>query len=337
MLKYPTSKLEWLILRHQNINSTEISALFGLSPYQTAFEVGVIKSQKGPDPQTESTERMRWGIRLQHAIARGIAEEYGVKIRAVTGYAEHSYKHCRMGASFDYEIVGLKDEIPPDCDPILRDMYSKKGPGILEIKNVDTWVFKSEWNEVEGGGVEAPAHVELQLQHQLACISRSWGAIGVMIGGNRLEVLARERDDEVHALIRKKCETFWNNLHDGILPPVELPADADMISRIYRYAEPSKVLDAQADESIAAICKEYTDAAADEKAAQDRKATAKASLLLKIKDAEKVLVTGYNVSASVTAECEIPAYTRSAYRNVRISVQKPKAQPKSKSKETVSA
>jgi putative phage-type endonuclease len=320
MLHYPKSRAEWLALRHKYVSSTEVAALFGLSPYMTAFELAVIKKGEQPD-ERESTERMEWGIVLQHAIAKRIAVKYGVKVRAISGYSEHSHAHCRMGSSFDYEIVGVaEDEFTGDT--VLRQMYEKHGTGILEIKNVDWLVFK-DWKADEDGGIEAPAHIEIQVQHQLACISRMWAAIGVLVGGNKLELLIRERDDEVHRALRQKCERFWSDLDKGIMPPVELPADAEIIGKLYKYAEPGKVMDAQGDAEIAAILKEYAEASKAGSAAQSAKETAKAKLLMKIGDAEKVLADGFSVSAGVVAETEIEAYTRKAYRNIRVTAKKP--------------
>lgn len=318
MMHYPKSREEWLALRHQHVSSTEVAALFSMSPYSTAFELATIKQGELPD-EREGNERMSWGLRLQNAIARGIANDYGVKVRSINGYSTHSFQHCRMGASFDYEIVGLAEEAPDDDHIVLRDMWETNGAGILEIKNVDWLVFKAWQGEEQ---LEAPAHIELQVQHQLACIGRSWAAIGVLVGGNKLELLVRQRDAEVQAAIARKCEKFWKDLAAGVLPPVELPADAEFIAKLYKYAEPGKVMDAQGDADMAAILSAYKAASAAESAAKADKDTAKAKLLMKIGDAERVLADGFTVSAGVVAETEVPAYTRKAYRNVRVTAKK---------------
>lgn len=328
-MEYPKTRDEWLALRHKHISSTEAAALFGLSPYSTAFEIAVQKKQPSHvnDYTTfEANERSEWGLVQQRAIAGRIASKFGIRCRAMNGYAIHSYLHCRMGASFDYEIIGLADEFPEDGDPILRDMYLKHGAGILEIKNVDSMIFRDQWNEDDEGRREAPAHIEIQVQHQLACIGRMWGAIGVLVGGNKLELLVREKDHEVNMAITRKCEWFWNTLAKGEMPPVELPADAEIIGKLYRYAEPGKVLDVQAepDEKVSALCAAYKAAAAQATAAEEAKQTAKAQLLLLIGDAERVLAKGFTISATSIAETEVAAYTRKGYRNVRVNPVKPK-------------
>ena len=324
-MEYPKSRDEWLALRHKYVSSTEVAALFGLSPYMTAYELAVVKQQADPDPEFEGNERMEWGIRMQHAIAKGIAERYGVKVRAVSGYAIDGHLHCRMGSSFDYEIVGIAEG--EFANKSLQEMYSAHGTGVLEIKNVDWLQFKNNW-KLDDGTIEAPAHIEVQVQHQLACIARDWAAIGVLVGGNSLELLIRESDIAVHQQLRKKCETFWNNLQKGILPPVELPADAQIISKIYGYAEPGKVIDASQDLAITSAVQKYAETSRALKAANDERDTAKAELLMAIGDAERVTLEGYSVSAGVVAETLIPAYTRKGYRNLRVTAKKDKTSGK---------
>lgn len=327
-MEYPKTRDEWLALRHKHISSTEAAALFGLSPYMTAFELAVIKKQPSHvnDYNTfVENERTEWGVIQQRAIAGRVASKFGVKARALNGYAVHSYHHCRMGSSFDYEIVGVVDG-EFTGDPILREMYQKHGRGILEIKNVDYLVFRDQWPEDDEGRREAPAHIEIQVQHQLACAAALWGAIGVLVAGNKLELLVRERDHEVNMAIARKCEWFWKLLAAGEMPPVELPADAEIIGKLYRYAEPGKVLDVQADEDekISALCAAYKAAAAEATKAEEAKQTAKAQLLLLIGDAERVLAKGFTISATSIAETRIEAYDRKGYRNVRVTAIKPK-------------
>jgi predicted phage-related endonuclease len=75
----PKSKDEWLALRHKYVSSTESSALKGLSPYMTKFELYYAK--KEPNPTSfEMSERMEWGLRMEEAIARAVAEKYGVEL-----------------------------------------------------------------------------------------------------------------------------------------------------------------------------------------------------------------------------------------------------------------
>lgn len=313
MLHYPQDRKAWLALRHKYISSTESAALFGLSPYTTPFELAVMKKGILPPPDL-ANERTEWGLRLERSIAKGVAERFGVKVKALNAYATYYQNSCGMGASFDFEIVGLADGDHEPND--LREMYTMLGPGILEIKNVDWLVFK-QW-QVDGK-LEAPPHIEVQVQHQLACIDRMWAAIGVLVGGNTLEVLIRERDQKVVNTLADKCAKFWQDLNKGIMPDADLPADAAIIAQIYNFAEPGKKVDRQGDPELSAAMAEYHAAMRAEKEAGEAKESAKAKVLMMIGDAEAVIADGFKLNASLVGEAEIKAYTRKAYRSFRIT------------------
>lgn len=270
-LTLPASDDAWRAMRAQDVTSTEAPALFNLSPYMTEFELYWNKHD-GVIPEIEPTDRMRWGLRQQQTIAQGIAEDEGFKIRRVNRYGR--VMPLRMGASFDYEVVSHAN-----------------GPGILEVKNVDEYVYKREWIDDE-----APSHIELQLQQQLDVLDRSWGAIGVLIGGNRTRVLYRNRDAEIVAAIRTKVAEFWQRVFSDSPPPPDFSADADLLCRLYGLTKPDTLLDARGDERVRALCELYDAAAGAEKQAIEDKKRAKAEMLSVIEDRAIALTDGYKVS-----------------------------------------
>lgn len=315
----PKSKEDWLELRHKYVSSTEASALFGLSPYMTKFELFHVKRGSKPS-EFEASERMKWGLRMEEAIARAIAEEYGVKVRKLNAYV--SNEDVGLGASFDYEIVGIKEDATPE-DKVLQEMYRDLGPGILEIKNVDWIVWKKNWT-LDEGRMEAPAHIEIQVQTQLHVIQRSWAAIGVLVGGNSLNLLVRERDPVVGENLEKAAFLFWREIKANRAPEISMPQDAELIAYLYNYAEPGTVLDAQNDteeaKKVFELVHAYHDQGLLKSAAENKQKTIKSELLMLIGDAERVICPdGYSVSAGVVAETEVAAFTRKAYRNVRIT------------------
>ena len=314
-------KAEWLKLRHHYMCSTEVSALFGMNPYQTAFELWHEK-QKAEPTAFEASERMTWGLRMEEAIARAIAEEYGIKCRKLNAFAS---SESGLGASFDYEIIGVKEDVTVE-DPTLQNMYRSLGPGILEIKNVDYWVFKQNWTS-DGHSMEAPPHIEIQVQCQLHTIERSWAAIGVLVGGNSLKMLVRERDPAVGEQLDRMAAKFWRSIKANKPPQPVLPQDADMIAAMYTAVEPGKILDAQSDtpeaQRIQELVKAYHESGLMKAAHEQRQKAVKAELLPLIGDAEKVICPeGYSVSAGYIAEAEVPAYVRKGYRNIRINLKK---------------
>lgn len=315
---HPGSRNEWLAERFKDVTSTETPALFGMSAYCTAYELACLKTGK-IDDTFEATERTEWGTALQDAIASRVSKVYGVTIRAKTEYIR--LPTSRMGASFDFEITGIND-----CqvdDNRLRQAFGLYGAGLLEIKNVDSLIFKNHWQV--GDEPEAPAHIEIQLQTQAEVSDLNWGCIAALVGGNRLELVMRLRDPVVGEALRAKAEKFWHDLDRGIYPPVVLPEDADVIKQIYDFAEPGKVMNALGDAVPAGMAErvaEYLAAAADEKSAKDRKSTAQAQLLQMIGDHEKVLTDIATISCGVIGSTWIEAYERKGYRNFRVTPKK---------------
>ena len=315
ILIHPENDADWHKLRHKDVTSTEAAALFGLSPYSTAYELAVQKIESSP-PTWEDNERMFWGRMHERTIARVIGLRYGVKVRKLSAYARHD--SVSMGASFDYEIVGIGDT--PTKDDSLQRLYVEHGAGVLECKNVDAFVYSRNWATTDGD--EAPAHIEIQVQHQLEVIGREWTVLAALVGGNRLEKMIRLRVREVGEAIRRKTQKFWMDLAAGTMPPIELPEDYDIICKLHGYAEPGELLDARGDSEIRELCEAYVTAGAAEKAAVDEKKSAKARLLMAIGEAETVIADGFSISAGTVSDAEIPAYTRKGYRNFRVTAKK---------------
>ena len=303
----PADEQHWLDLRLNDLTSTDIAALFGLSPYRTHFELWHEKASrqivKLPD-----NPRMRWGRRLESTVAEGIAEDAGWQIRPMKEYM--TLPGIRAGASFDFRVRAR------------RDAEDSADDAILEIKTVDALAFRNGWT-IEDDYVEAPSHIELQVQHQMLVSGLRRAYIGVLIGGNRIEVLERHADDQVHAGIVARARAFWASIERNEPPAPVMPDDAQAVIRLNQHAEPGKVLDARDDEMLAYVIERYNDLGREAKAVEDERATLKAEILQRIGDAEKVLVDGYSISAGVVGPAEV-AYTRPGYRNLRVTAKKSK-------------
>lgn len=308
-----TTQDAWLTARKLDVTSTESAALFGMSPYTTHFALWHAK-RSGLAREFKVNERMKWGNRLEAAIAHGIAEEQGWEIKPLKEYMRDP--DARLGSSFDFVITNLGE------------------PVHLEIKNVDYLAFRDGWIEHDDGSIEAPEHIEMQVQHQMAVSGFKRAYIGAFVAGNRGVVIERERDEAVIAAIRHKVAAFWRTVDAGDEPDAIMPGDAEAVIRLNQYAQPGKILDVGTDANIAALVSEYKRAAAAESTAAEDKEVAKAELLKAIGDAEKVLLDGWTISASLQAETPATVITadmigktyggRKGFRNLRINARKPK-------------
>jgi putative phage-type endonuclease len=299
----PASQAAWLQMRARDITSTEAAALFGLSPYVTPFELWHRK-KAGNVVEMEPTERMKWGTRLQDSIAAGIAEDQKWKVERRPQYER--LPELRLGASFDFTIVG-----------------GQESEGLLEIKNVDPLVLRDEWI-VEDDEVEAPPHIEMQVQHQLLVSGAPYAYIGALVGGNRAVLIRREPATEIFASIVGRAEAFWKSVDEGLAPKPDFSRDSQFIAKLYRNVKPGSVIDVGDDQEVTALAAAYKEAKAARDQAEAQREEVKARLLTKIGDAEKAIGDGFSISASAIKDAEIKAYTRAGYRDFRVNFKKSK-------------
>ncbi len=303
----PTSREHWLDLRLQDVTSTEVSALFGVNPYLTAFELWHQKRDK-IIVDHQPSERMKWGLRLEDAIAKGIQEENpGWAYKRAPEYAR--IPSLRIGASFDFDlwIEEIIDD-DPDC--------------LLEIKNVDWLIFRDQWEEDEDGDFEAPAHIELQAQQQLLVKDRRRIVIGVLVGGNRVIEIHREPDREIQNQTKNVIAEFWSSIAQDKPPKPDFEKDAKFLAKLYGHAEPGKIIEAT--DAMVDVAMDYGQAADEEKDCKKRKAASKGQLLTLIGDAEKVLGERFTISAGLVGPKVVESFERKGFRDFRISFKKEK-------------
>ena len=221
-----TSRDQWLAERAKDVTSTEVAALFGLSPYVTEFELWHRK-RDGVIEDHEPDERIRWGTRLQDAIAAGVAEDRKWHIRRIDEYMRDP--SLRLGASFDFEAVD-----------------AELGRGLAEIKNVDRAEFYEKWADLPSG-LEAPQHIELQAQVQMEVADAPWCAIVALVGGNDARVTVRMRDREIGQHIRRRVEAFWQSIDAGIPPKPNYDQDAEFLCRLHGRADKGVEIEADAE------------------------------------------------------------------------------------------
>lgn len=289
-LKFETEG-QWLAMRKADITSTESSALFGVSPYTTEYQL--YHAKRGTlDNSIEANERMKWGNRLEAAIAEGVAEDFGLIVEPMKIYMRCSQN--RIGSSFDYQIVGITDTYDGE-DETYRDLFRQLGPGLLEIKNVDGFIFRKSWTE-EDDEVEAPPHIEFQVQHQMLVSGLQWAMLAPLVNGNTPKPTYRLKSDKVHQGILKKCAEFWERVDTGNEPAPDYKNDGRAIGQLYLEDDDTEV-DMSDNEYLRQLCEEEIDAAQRKKAAEEEQKAKKAEILTIIGSHRKVIVGGINVNA----------------------------------------
>lgn len=294
----PDNEQHWLSLRKTVITSTDISALFGLSPYCTPFEL-YHRKREGFEVEFDVNERILWGTRLQDAIAAGVAEDHKLSIRRMNEFIIDDEE--KIGSSFDFSI---------------------ENDGLMEVKNIDSLVFKNNWIK-DGDALEATPYVEMQAQFQLMVSERKYLIIAALVGGNKVQLIKRTPDSEIIKAIKSKVAAFWKSVESNTPPSPNFEKDAKFISNLYGFAEPGKIFNAESDEEIATLVSKYKEMSVAIKQCEATKDAMKAQILMKIGDAEKVQGSGFSISAGLIGESPV-SYIRKAYRDFRIFIKKEK-------------
>ena len=303
---------EWLAARAKDITSTDVAALPGLdvSPYLSPWEL-FHRKKTGEVPSIIPSERMKWGSRLQDAIAEGVASDFGLTVARLKEYMRRP--EYRIGSSFDFLVL------------------PHGSPGLMEVKNVDSLAYHSTWTD-EDGVIEAPPHIELQVQHQMLVSGMPWCLLVALVGGNTIRTTRRERDEAVGKIILKKVAEFWMMVEEDRAPAPDFSRDAAAIARLYRTSDPGSVIDLSLDTEAETLALLYNMAASEEKQVEEKKLSAKARLLQKIGTAEKGLGNGWSVSAKEVKESPGKVITaamvgtiiggRKGYRDFRVNIKK---------------
>ena len=262
-----TNKQDWLENRLLDVTSTEVSALFNVNPYQTEFELYNQKKDKVVI-NIEDNDRMAWGRRLEDSIAHGCAESQGWKVEQFDVYMSDT--ETRMGSSFDYKITST-DEL-----------------GIMEVKNVDSMVYRTKWIDDGNGHIEAPPHIEMQLQHQLHVANVSWGCIAALVGGNTQKLIVRARNKEVGEMLEAKVKEFWERVKSGTAPNIDYLRDSEyMMKNLYNDADAGLIMNADEDTDI--LIDDYNSINRECVSLEQQKKAIKAQILEKSQGASKII------------------------------------------------
>lgn len=281
------NKEEWLKLRSTRINSTDIAAVLGICPYKSKFELWHEKAGNLKNSFVE-TERVRWGSRLEDAIANGVIDEYRIennishddiyRIEPFKSYAiHHSLSFC--GSSFDYQC---NDPTRPEI-----------GTGILECKLVDYLVFKSKF--MIDGEIELPLHISCQIQWQLWITGFKWGLCAVLTGGNKSYLINVERNEDFIKLIEKEAIDFWKSIKNGQEPDPDFSRDISIIKGLFSSNNEAK-LSEESLRKLPLILQRLEEAKAQEAAAKEDVEQAKAEAIHLFESVEEGLVEGFKFS-----------------------------------------
>lgn len=302
---------EWHLMRSRHIGGSESASLFGEEEKPDAYAEDVTAGFSDSlfslhyikagivAPRKIEAERIDWGTRLEPKIAEGAAEERGWFISK--GQYATDDTTPGMGASLDYIIMnaGVDQGGVTTGGSVVRGITGPlKGPGVLQIKNVDAMQFARKWQ-----GDEAPLYILLQVQHEMACSGYRWGVLAALVGGNSLKLYFYEARAQIISQIRQKVTEFWKRIADG-KPPAADGSDASAhalreLVPVMRNTEHAP-LDLTGDNELPGICMDLQRATKERLALEKQEAGFKAQIAQKMGDATYARCGSWVIKCGVT-------------------------------------
>lgn len=290
-------RTEWLAERRKGVGGSDAPVVAGLSKWKSPHELYLEKRGELPAPDLDDVEHIRWGIRLEDAVADEYAERTGRKVRRVNRVLQHP-EYPFMLASLDRDVVGEKR--------------------ILEIKTTGDAAFRAnEWGAE--GSDEVPDVYFVQVQHYLAVTRAELADLAVLIGGQRMKIYEIPRDDAFIADLIEAERGFWTCVESGTPPAIDWshPTALDMIKRRYPGTDGTSII---LPRDAALLHAELEAVKIDKKELEDRGRALTAELLSMMGTAAVGLLPGGvgSYRRREVAAAEI-AYTRKPYVDFRYS------------------
>jgi putative phage-type endonuclease len=181
------SRAKWLEERRKSIGSSDSPAILRQSPWASPTSVWADKTGSPVALPPETEERLRWGRLLEPVILAEYSRRRGIDV-----------VHMPQNAVISHpDFPGLPMHATPDGEDEERR--------VVEVKN---WsAFATSMKDLDATGV--PVLVQIQLQHQMACMEREHGTAVILLGGSELWWRDVDRNERFVKLLERACCDFW--------------------------------------------------------------------------------------------------------------------------------
>lgn len=187
-------------VRAEGIGASELGAICGVDPWQSAYDVWLKKT--GKVEADEGSEKAWIGNEIEGAIGRLAEHELKRKVVRPTGTFKHD--NGVMLANIDFMLD-----------------QAKRGAEIVEAKStgiVDGWG--------EPGTDSVPERVLVQVTAQMMCSGSQVAHIGRLLGrfGFNFDMYVVEMNQLLAARLEEAACDFWNNNVLKDIPPDSIPS-----------------------------------------------------------------------------------------------------------------
>jgi hypothetical protein len=304
------------------VTASEAAAMMGEDPREghSPYALWAQKTGLVERPNLDTVARVLWGRLFEPAIEDGVRMITGWDVRRCQRFVRHPT--LPLGATPDC-LIAPRGE---DGEPAEYSTW-----GALELKSMDLIQylqlpdFDGERGlvQLEGAAWREPKKVppsayQIQLQTQLACLGLGWGVLGVLVGGNDLQLWRYDRHEGAIAAIGARAVEFMRLVREkdsGDL--LDWERDADTVRDVYKDVAPGKIIEGDAE--LEKLARRYQELGKAKDHAENDRAIVAAKILATIGNAEEAhLPGGDRITASVVGPTHIEAYDRKAYRPVYV-------------------
>ena len=267
----------WHNIRRRHVTGTDVAALMGCSPWNTALDAYLDKTV-GTEP-LENNDAMRFGRLFEAPILAELAHRIDRRIETPKAVLRNE-AHPRICGTFDGAV--LRHDQPYTLD-------------------VSTWEAGAEaktarqrWN----AGV--PEHYLWQVQTYLMISALPYWWVAAMHGVNDIEVYQIYPDRERHAAIEQVVDALWQAVDSGVPPEPswQHPAVLESVRRLNATKPAPEVVPVELQgDAVEALCV-YARAKVEMEAAEKAKSEALARIEHAMNGATKAIGGGYSVTLS---------------------------------------
>lgn len=269
---------KWLEKRKGYVTSTESSALYGLSPWKTHFELW---HEKHGDysGSLEDNNFLLFGRIIEEPICEMIKierPEWSIVPMKVFAFDDDD----KIGSSYD-RVVTLEDG----------------RTALLEIKSTSYKEYKKKFTEHSEDDIEAPTQYEVQMQHELEVIGNyDLIVMAVFLADTRqIKYIFRDRDKDMGKEIRKAVKDFWSA---ETPPEPDYKRDKSVITSVAIKADENNIMDATKNTRISELVAMYTHEKILQAHAKLSADTFYAELVTLLKDARYAWTDDYKITCS---------------------------------------
>lgn len=235
----PKDRAAWLRARQRDVTASVVGALFGCHEFITEFELWATKTGRLLKGEDENPA-MRRGRLLEPVAVQMLREDHpewqiDYSTEAQTYYRDPDH---RLGATPDVIVT---------CP--------RRGRGIIQIKSVDSLVFRKKWNpDGIDGAIEPPFWIVLQSVLEAWLTGARWAAIAPLVIGQGIELplveVPLDHMEDVIGAMQDRSTAFWKMVEEDREPQPDYERDGALIESLYQIGDSHEEVDLTGDTSI---------------------------------------------------------------------------------------